>query len=103
MVAHFTMRTYGVNHEFRFVTSKESGQIRFVPEKTYFTSYVRNMFWATILYKYNASNSAYHPRKFYTKTYFWNIEVFFSTNEGLVLLMFNVACVWGVKVNLNIN
>ena len=36
-----------------FLTSKESlNPIFFFSEKTYFTSYVRKMFWATILFKY---------------------------------------------------
>ena len=56
MVADSTMRTYGVNQEYRFVGGiwlhRKSRQIRFFSEITYFPSYVRNMFWATILYKY---------------------------------------------------
>ena len=58
MVAHFTIRTYGVNQEFRYVESvclhRKSRQIRFIfRRKPFFTSYVRNMFWATILFKYH--------------------------------------------------
>ena len=34
-------------------TSKESSNQIFFSEKTYFTSYVRNMFWANISYKYH--------------------------------------------------
>ena len=49
---------YGVNNVFRFVQGillhRKSRQIR---KKTYFTSYVRNMFLATILYKYHATHS----------------------------------------------
>ena len=53
MVAQNTVRTYGVNQGFRVVkvTSKESSNPIFL-EKTFFTLYVGNMFWATILYKY---------------------------------------------------
>ena len=55
MVAHVTIRTFGVNHEFRFVEG--FGYIKKVvkpfSEKTYFISCVRNMFWATILNKYH--------------------------------------------------
>ena len=56
MVAHSTMRTYGVNQEFRFDEGiwlhRKSGQIRFFFQKILvFTSCVRNVFWATILYK----------------------------------------------------
>ena len=57
MVAHFTMRTYGVNHDFRLLQA--FGYIERVVESdiffliTYFTSYLRNMFLATILYKYH--------------------------------------------------
>ena len=56
MVANFTKRAYGVNQVFWFV---KFGYIErvvksdFFSEKTYFTSFVRNMFWATILYKYH--------------------------------------------------
>ena len=58
MVAHFTMRTYGVNQAFSFVEGiwlhRKSRQIRkIISENTYFTSYVRIMFCATILYKYH--------------------------------------------------
>ena len=38
--------------EFRFVEGVWLHRKSF-PEKTFFTSYVRNMFWATILYKYH--------------------------------------------------
>jgi len=56
MVAHFTMRTHGVNQAFWFVEGiwlhRESHQIRFFfRKKTLFTSYVRNVNWATISYK----------------------------------------------------
>ena len=56
MVAHFTMRTHGVNQAFRFVEGiwlhRKSHQIRFFfREKILFSSYVRNVKWASILYK----------------------------------------------------
>ena len=35
------------------VSSKESSNHNYFSEKTYYTSYLRNMFWATILYKYH--------------------------------------------------
>ena len=57
MVAHFTIRTNGVNKAFRFVEGiwlhRKSRQIRLFLEETYFTSYVRNMFWDTFSYKYH--------------------------------------------------
>ena len=34
-------------------TSKESSNPIFFSEMTYFTSYVRNIFWGTTLYKYH--------------------------------------------------
>ena len=48
MVAHFTMHTYGVHQAFRFIeciwSHRKSRQIRFFSsEKTFFTSYVRNI------------------------------------------------------------
>ena len=43
MVDKNTVRTYRINQVFRFVFS----------EKTNHISYVRNMFWATILNKYH--------------------------------------------------
>ena len=46
MVAHFTMRTYGA--------IRQSRQIRFFSRKD--PAYVRNMFLATILYKYHDKN-----------------------------------------------
>ena len=56
MVAHFTMRTYGVNQAFQFVEGiwlhQKSRQIWFFSENNFSTSYVRNMYWATISYKY---------------------------------------------------
>ena len=57
------MRTYGVNQEFRFVEGIchfERGfkSDFFLSKMTYFTSYVRNMFWATILYKYHGAMHA---------------------------------------------
>ena len=58
-VAHFNMHTYGVNQTFGLVEGiwllRQSRQIRFFSENTYFTTYVRNMFWAAILYKYYGS------------------------------------------------
>ena len=56
MVAHFTMRTNGVNQAFRFVEGIwlhwKSHKLRlFFRKKTLFTSYVRNVKWATIYYK----------------------------------------------------
>ena len=54
------MRTYWVNQIFRFVEgiwlNRKSQQIRLFSKKAYFISYVRNMFWATILYKYHEYN-----------------------------------------------
>ena len=55
------MHTYGVNQAFRFVEGtwlyQKSRQIRFfVSEKTYFTSYLRNVFGATVLYKYHSKS-----------------------------------------------
>ena len=52
------MRTFGMNQVFQFVEciwlDQKSRQMRkTISEKAYFLSYVRNMFWATILYKYN--------------------------------------------------
>ena len=52
------MRIYAVKQVFRFLKGirlhRKSRKIRFfLSEKTYFTSYVRNMFYATILYKYH--------------------------------------------------
>ena len=55
MVAHFTMRTFGVNQAFRFFKGIWlHGKTRQIEnsEKNCFTSYVRNMFSATIVYKY---------------------------------------------------
>ena len=60
MDAHLTMRTYyGVNKAFRFRQGiwvhRKSRQIRLLfLEKAYFTLFVRNIFRATILYKYHA-------------------------------------------------
>ena len=59
MIAHFTMRMYGVNQEFRFVEDiwlhRKSCQIRGKKKskKTYFTSYACNMFRATFLNNYH--------------------------------------------------
>ena len=39
------------------VTSKDSPNPIFLSENPYFTSYVRKMFWATILYKFHVFNS----------------------------------------------
>ena len=55
MVDYLTMRTHWINQEFLL---KAFGHIErvvksdFFSETTYFTSYLRNIFWATILYKY---------------------------------------------------
>ena len=56
MVAHFTMRTHGVNQAFRFVEDIwlhwKSCQIRFFfRKKTLFSLFVRNVKWATIYIK----------------------------------------------------
>ena len=55
MVAQNTVRTYEVDQAFRFFEGiwlhRKSRQIRNFSENTYFTSFVRNMFWATFLYK----------------------------------------------------
>ena len=54
---YFTIRTYGVKQEFRFDEGvwlhRKSGQIRFFLSRKipFFTSCVRNVLWATILYK----------------------------------------------------
>ena len=53
MVAHFIMRTYGVNKAFRFIEEiwlhRKSPNHEKKSEKTYLALYVCNMFWATIL------------------------------------------------------
>ena len=60
MVAHFTMRTYVVNQAFRFYKAfgfiEDSSNPIFFSQKTYFASYVRNMFWATNLNQFHAVN-----------------------------------------------
>ena len=65
MVAQNTVRTYGVNQVFPFVEDiwlhRKSRQIQFFSGKTNFTTYVRNMFWAAILYKYHDSTSLGNP------------------------------------------
>ena len=47
MVAHFTMRIFGLNQVFRFIEGiglhRKTRQIRKKSEKPYFASYVRNM------------------------------------------------------------
>ena len=58
MVAQNAVRTYEFNLVFRFVEYIYTYIERVVKSdyfsvKTYFTSNVRNMFWATILYKYH--------------------------------------------------
>ena len=58
MVAHFIMRSYGVNQAFdlfkALVYIERVVKSEFIfRKKTYFTSYVRNIFLATILYKYH--------------------------------------------------
>ena len=57
MVAQNTVRTYGVKQVFWFVEGtwyhRQSRQIRFFFEKTYYSSYVRKMFKSTNLYKYH--------------------------------------------------
>ena len=60
MVANFTiMGTYGVNQAFRFLKAVSDIERVVLPnffsEKTHFTTYVRNIFLATILYTYHAS------------------------------------------------
>ena len=63
MVAHFAMRSYGLNQAFLFVEGiylhRKSRPIQKKWEKTYFTTYVRNMFRATILYKYHGFSCLY--------------------------------------------
>ena len=60
MVAQNMARTYEVNQVIQFVVGislhRKSRQIRFCSENTYFASYVRNMFWYAILYKYHVPN-----------------------------------------------
>ena len=56
IVAHFTMRTYGVNQEFRFdeciwLHRKSGVKSDFFQKKPVFTSCLRKVFLATILYK----------------------------------------------------
>ena len=53
MVAHFTLSAYGVNQVFLFVKSKKSSNPFFFFRKDLISLYVRNMFLATILYKYH--------------------------------------------------
>ena len=54
MVAQNTVRTYGVIQTFRFAEGiKRVVNFDFFSVLTYLTAYVRNMFWATNLYKYN--------------------------------------------------
>ena len=55
-VAQIAVRTYGVNRYFDLL--KTFGNIERIvktvfSEKTYFTSYVHNMFWANISYNYH--------------------------------------------------
>ena len=50
------MRTYGVDQVFRFVEGSyvdRGVKADIFSEKDLFTSYVRNIFWAAILYKSN--------------------------------------------------
>ena len=59
MVAHFTMRTYEANQEFRFAEGIWSNRKGVKSDfcfwkRPFFTSYMCNMFWATILYKNHA-------------------------------------------------
>ena len=60
MVAQNTVRKFEVNKVFLFFDGicYIEGVVKLdcFSEKTYFTSYVRNMFWATILYKYKGNN-----------------------------------------------
>ena len=58
MVAQNSVSTYGVNQFFRFVKGfcyieRIVKSDFLLSEKTYFTSYVHNLFWATISYKYH--------------------------------------------------
>ena len=63
MVAHFIMRAWSKSG-ISIWLHRKSRQIRFLfSEKTYFTSYLRNMFWATILYKYHENNPDYKFRR----------------------------------------
>ena len=57
------------------VTSKESSNPKIFSEKTYFTSYVRNMLWATILYKYHGQSR--HSSR-YIKLYIYTIRKKFA-------------------------
>ena len=64
MVAHFTMRTYGVNQAIDYwrhlVTSKESSNLKFFfLGKDPVTLYVCTMFWATIFYTYGQYGRRY--------------------------------------------
>ena len=54
----------GVNHAFRFFEAfgyneRVVKSDFFLSENTYLTSYVHNMFWATILYKYHVKYILY--------------------------------------------
>ena len=54
-VAHIWSKSrisIGLRHSF---TSTESSNPKIISEKTYLTTYVRNMFLATILYKYHGT------------------------------------------------
>ena len=64
------MRPYGVNIDLlkAFGYIERVIESEFFSEKTYFTSYVHNMFWATILYKYQSTNIK--TSHFYLDTYF---------------------------------
>ena len=61
MAAH-TWSKSGISICWRqLVKAKESSNPMKFSEITYFTSYVRNMFWATILYKYQEYNGLIWP------------------------------------------
>ena len=68
MVAPNMVRIYGVIQAIRleaFGYIERVVKSDFFPEKTYFTSYVRNVCWTTILYKYHAHDLTFKTgRKF---------------------------------------
>ena len=76
MVAYFIIRTYGVNQAFRFVYIERVVRSDFFPGKNYFTSYVRIMFWATILYQYHGAHI--HKKNINKNNkYFYHFKAFY--------------------------
>ena len=114
MVAQNTLRTYGVHQKIRLVEGiwlhRNIRQILFFSEKTYLTSYVRNMFWATILYKYHyhmkwrnsylevKKNQNTHKLDTYIRCSFYsahvNNEICDLTSLTLILMMCFHPYIW---------